>query len=166
VNFALQSEWQTPTGTAAKVSHFALAALLMGSFVALAIDGSPVAIIHLLFWIGLYAVVLAITARSLVPATLFASAVAIAGALDAGYLAPMLQAQAQFPRLTADHFASIFSLLWFALLPARGKVLAANGNGHELSVFPRLGKNANCSEAGVSRHLESPRLRYACRSAR
>ena len=54
---------------------------------------------------------------------------------DAGYLWPMLQSQAAFPRLTADRFTSALSLLWFALLPLRGKLLPANGNGHELSVF-------------------------------
>jgi hypothetical protein len=47
----------------------------------------------------------------------------------------MLQSQAAFPRLTPDRFTSVLSLLWFALLPMRGKVLPANGNGHELSVF-------------------------------
>ena len=99
------------------------------------IDGSPVAIIHLLFWIGLYAVVLAVTARSLRPMILFAASVAIASVLDAGYLWPMLQAQEAYPRLTSEQFTSIFSFLWFAILPLRGKVLPANGNGHELSVF-------------------------------
>jgi hypothetical protein len=95
----------------------------------------------LLFWIGLYALVLAITARSAVPVILFACAVAMAMVLDAGYLWPMLQSQAAFPRLTPDRFTSVLSLLWFALLPLRGKVLPANGNGHELSVFigPVLG---------------------------
>jgi len=55
--------------------------------------------------------------------------------LDAGYLWPMLQSQALFPRLTADRFTSALSLVWFAILPLRGKVLPANGNGHELSVY-------------------------------
>jgi hypothetical protein len=55
--------------------------------------------------------------------------------LDAGYLWPMLQAQDSYPRLTQDRFTSVFSFLWFAILPMRGKVLPANGNGHELSVF-------------------------------
>jgi hypothetical protein len=112
-----------------------LTALLMGAALALAIDGSPVAIIHLVFWIGLYALVLAITARSAAPIALFACAVGLAMVLDAGYLWPMLQSQSAFPRLTADRFTSALSLLWFALLPLRGKLLPANGNGHELSVF-------------------------------
>jgi hypothetical protein len=134
-------EWQKEARTARKPVRLMLAALLMGAALALAIDGSPVAIIHLVFWIGLYALVLAITARSAVPVILFACAVALAMVLDAGYLWPMLQSQAAFPRLTPDRFTSVLSLLWFALLPLRGKVLPANGNGHELSVFigPVLG---------------------------
>jgi hypothetical protein len=53
----------------------------------------------------------------------------------------MLESQSAFPRLSPDRFTSALSLLWFALLPMRGKVLPANGNGHELSVFigPILG---------------------------
>jgi hypothetical protein len=53
----------------------------------------------------------------------------------------MLESQSAFPRLTPDRFTSALSLLWFALLPMRGKVLPANDNGHELSVFigPILG---------------------------
>ena len=96
---------------------------------------SPVAIIHLLLWVGVYALALSIWARSWRPTALIACAVLVAGVLDAGYLWPMVQAQAGFPRLTVDTFTSIFSFLWFALLPMRGKVLPANGNGHELSVF-------------------------------
>ncbi len=128
-------EWSREAWTARKPVRLVLTALLMGAALAFAIDGSPVAIIHLVFWIGLYALVLAVTARSAAPIALFACAVALALVLDAGYLWPMLQAQAVFPRLTADRFTSALSLLWFALLPLRGKLLPANGNGHELSVF-------------------------------
>jgi len=109
--------------------------LLTGALIAMVIDGSPVAIIHLLLWVGVYALALSIWARSWRPTALIACAVLVAGVLDAGYLWPMVQAQAEFPRLTVDTFTSIFSFLWFALLPMRGKVLPANGNGHELSVF-------------------------------
>jgi len=111
------------------------AVLLMGGALSLAIDGSPVAIIHLVFWIGLYALVLAITVRSWTPIAVLACALAFVSLLDAGYLWPMIQAQAQFPRRTPNSFTSALSLLWFALLPVRGKLLPANGNGHELSVF-------------------------------
>jgi hypothetical protein len=111
------------------------ALLMMGGMFALAIDGSPVAIIHLLLWIGLYALVLALTLRSVLPVLLFLTAALLAAVLDAGYLWPMLQAQTVFPRRTPDSFTSVLSFLWFALLPVRGKVLPANGNGHELSVF-------------------------------
>jgi hypothetical protein len=117
------------------ILRFVLTASLMGASFALVIDGSPVSIIHLLFWIGLYALVLTVTVRSFLPLTLFLCSVAIAGVLDAGYLWPMLQAQETYPRLTANRFTSVFSFLWFAILPLRGKVLPANGNGHELSVF-------------------------------
>ncbi len=123
------------TWTFASVLRFGMTTLLMAGAIALAIDGSPVAIIHLLFWIGLYAIVLAITTRCTVPVILFGGAVSIAMLLDAGYLWPMLQSQTAFPRRTPDRFTSIFSLFWFALLPVRGKLLPANGNGHELSVF-------------------------------
>jgi hypothetical protein len=107
----------------------------MGAIVALAIDGSPVAIIHLMLWVGLYALVLAYTARSFVPIAMVGCAAGIAAVLDAGYLWPMIEAQADFPRHTKDSFTSVLSLLWFAILPVRGKFLPANGNGHELSVF-------------------------------
>jgi hypothetical protein len=109
--------------------------LLLGATVALVIDGSPVAIIHLLLWIGIYAGVLAASLRRTAPAAMFALAVLLAALLDAGYLWPMLQSQALFPRLTADRFTSALSLPCFAILPLRGKVLPANGNGHELSVY-------------------------------
>jgi hypothetical protein len=118
-----------------KTRRLALLALLMGAAISLAIDGSPVAIIHLLFWIGLYALILAVTLRSVIPAIVFSGAVCIAGVLDAGYIWPMLQAQGAFPRATPDRFTSVLSFLWFATLPVRGKVLPANGNGHELSVY-------------------------------
>jgi len=127
--------WNREAWTARKPVRSVSTAFLMGAALALAIDGSPVAIIHLVFWIGLYALVLAITARSAAPIALFACAVAMAMVLDAGYLWPMLQSQSAFPRLTADRFTSALSLLWFALLPMRGKVLPANGNGHELSIY-------------------------------
>jgi hypothetical protein len=118
-----------------------LTTLLMGALLALAIDGSPVAIIHLLLWLALYALILALTVRSATPVILLGLAITCAALLDAGYLWPMLEAQSEFPRLTPDRFTSALSLLWFALLPVRGKVLPANGNGHELSVFigPILG---------------------------
>ena len=109
--------------------------LLTGGLIAMVIDGSPVAIIHLLLWVGVYALALSFWARSWRPTALIVCAVLVAAVLDAGYLWPMVQAQAEFPRLTVDTFTSIFSFLWFTLLPMRGKVLPANGNGHELSVF-------------------------------
>jgi len=109
--------------------------LLMAAGLALAVDGSPVAIIHLCVWVGLYGVVLSCTECSFKPLATFCGAVLIATVLDAGYLWPMLEAQAQFSRHTDDQFTSFLSLIWFALLPVRGKLLPANGNGHELSVF-------------------------------
>jgi hypothetical protein len=112
-----------------------LATALAGAAIALAIDGSPVTIIHLMFWVGLYSVVLAFSVRSAVPVAFFGCAFLVASLLDAGYLWPMLEAQATFPRHPADSFTSVLSLVWFAILPMRGKVLPANGNGHELSVF-------------------------------
>jgi len=109
--------------------------LLMAACLALAIDGSPVAIIHLCFWVALYALVLSCIERSFKPLSMFCGAAVIAAMLDAGYLWPMLEAQAQFARHTEDQFTSFLSLIWFAVLPVRGKLFPANGNGHELSVF-------------------------------
>jgi hypothetical protein len=109
--------------------------LMMGASIALAIDGSPVAIIHLLVWVGLYAVALGVVSRSWRPPAFLSCAVALAMLLDAGYLWPMLKAQSFLPRLTPDRFTSFLSLIWFALIPMRGKVLPANGLGHELSVY-------------------------------
>ena len=88
--------WSEEAWTARKPVRLVLTAMTMGAALALAIDGSPVAIIHLVFWIGLYALALAITARSAAPIALFACAVALAMVLDAGYLWPMLQAQGHF----------------------------------------------------------------------
>ncbi len=127
--------WGSAACISATVNRFAVAVLLTGAAISMAIDGSPVAIIHWLFWIVLYAVVLAITVRSIAPLILVICAVGLAAVLDAGYLWPMLEWQAEFPRRTADSFTSVLSLAWFALLPLRGKLLPANGNGHELSVF-------------------------------
>jgi hypothetical protein len=126
---------QQEVGMAQSAVRIAVTTLLMGGLIAIAIDGSPVAIIHLMFWVGLYALIFAYTVRSLLPIAIFSCAGGLATVLDAGYLWPMLEAQAQFPRHTEDTFSSALSLLWFALLPVRGKVLPANGNGHELSVF-------------------------------
>jgi len=113
----------------------ALAIVLLGCLFAVAIDGSPVAIIHWIFWIGLYSAVLSGVRRSVLPAAAFVAACAIASILDAGYLWPMLNAQADFPRQTADTFTGPWSLPWFMLIPMRGKLLPANGTGIELSVF-------------------------------
>jgi hypothetical protein len=129
------TSWQQQARSATGVVRLLCAVLLMGGAISLAIDGSPVAIVHLLFWIGLYALVLTWVERSWSPAALLICAVSIASLLDAGYLWPMLEAQTHFPRLTANQFTSVLSLLWFALLPVRGKLLPANGLGHELSVF-------------------------------
>jgi hypothetical protein len=113
----------------------AIAMLLLGCLFAIVIDGSPVAIIHWLFWVALYSFALSWARRSLLPAVTFALAGAIAGVLDAGYLWPMILAQADFPRRTADTFTGPWSLLWFILIPMRGKFLPAYGKGLELSVF-------------------------------
>jgi hypothetical protein len=110
-------------------------ALLLGALFGVVIDGSPVSIIHWAFWIGIYSTVLSWTRRSLLPLITFASACSVATFLDAGYLWPMLTAQADFPRKTADTFTGPWSLPWFMLIPMRGKVLPANGTGIELSVF-------------------------------
>jgi hypothetical protein len=128
-------EWRGGPLAVSTWARLMLTSMLIGATFALCVDGSPVAIIHFLFWIGLYAFVLALTTRSARPLIVFSSAVALAIVLDAGYLWPMVRAQSAFPRLTADHFTSALSLVWFALLPIRGKVLPANGNGHELSVY-------------------------------
>jgi hypothetical protein len=111
------------------------AVLLLGCLFAVVIDGSPVAIIHWLLWIGLYAAVLSWMRQSALPVCAYITACAIAAVLDAGYLWPMIDAQSGFPRHTPDTFTGPWSLPWFMLLPMRGKVLPANGTGIELSVF-------------------------------
>ena len=111
------------------------AILLLGCLFTVVVDGSPVAIIHWLFWIGTYSAVLSYVRRSVWPVAAFVTACAITSVLDAGYLWPMIDAQADFPRRTADTFTGPWSLPWFMLLPMRGKVLPANGTGIELSVF-------------------------------
>jgi hypothetical protein len=114
----------------------ALGVLTLAATLGVAVDGSPVAIIHLAFWIACYALVLSVTARSAMPLFAFLLAVASAALLDAGYLWPMIDEQFDFPRRTADTFTNPLALPWFALLPVRGKLIEpATGNGHELSVF-------------------------------
>jgi hypothetical protein len=112
-----------------------LAVLLLGCLFSMVIDGSPVAIIHLMFWIGVYAIGLGCVRKSVFPVLVFAAACCLASVLDAGYLWPMLDAQTEFPRRTPDTFTGPWSLLWFMLIPMRGKVLPANGTGIELSVY-------------------------------
>jgi hypothetical protein len=123
------------SGSPTPIARAVLAILLLACLFAVVVDGSPVAIIHWLFWIGLYSVVLSWVRRSMLPAAAFLAACAIASLLDAGYLWPMLSAQGDFPRRTADTFTGPWSLPWFMLIPMRGKLLPANGTGVELSVF-------------------------------
>lgn len=128
-------DWRVAARSAGEKLRLPWAVLLGAAATALVVDGSPVGIIHLMFWIGLYACVLSVHLRNATPIAVLACALVIAAVLDAGYLWPMLQSQAAFPRRTADSFTSALSLIWFAILPMRGKVLPAHGNGHELSVY-------------------------------
>jgi hypothetical protein len=117
-------------------SFIAVAILLLAGAFCLAIDGSPVSIIHLLLWVVCYAVALSATVRSVLPIACVMLAVVGAALLDAGYLWPMIAEQAHFPRLTPDTFTNPLALPWFTILPVRGKLIEpAMGNGHELSVF-------------------------------
>ena len=116
-------------------SRSVLGVLWLGCLFTLVIDGSPVAIIHWLFWIAVYSAVLSYVRRSSTPLLAFVAACAVTCVVDAGYLWPMIQAQSDFPRLTEDTFTGPWSLPWFMLIPMRGKVLPANGTGIELSVF-------------------------------
>jgi len=122
------SLWTNALKAAACVSAY-------GVGIAMVVDGSPVAVIHLLFWIVLYALVLSYHARSFVPCVSLSCAIAIAVILDAAYLWPMFAAQADFPRRTADVFTDPAGLLLHALLPLRGKITHGSGKGHELTVF-------------------------------
>jgi hypothetical protein len=116
-------------------SRSVLCVLWLGCLFTLVVDGSPVAIIHWLFWVAIYSAVLSYVQRSSTPLLAFIAACAVTCVVDAGYLWPMLQAQGDFPRLTEDTFTGPWSLPWFMLIPMRGKVLPANGTGIELSVF-------------------------------
>ncbi len=111
------------------------AALAMGAVLSVVVDGSPVAVIHYLFWVALYGVVLAVVRRSWIPLGVLALAGVFAALLAAGYLWSMLMEQGHFPRLSRDAFTSPLSLLWFMILPAAGRVLPAPANGHEYSVY-------------------------------
>jgi len=109
--------------------------VMYGGALAMVVDGSPVAVIHLLLWIGLYALVLSWYARSMLPLIILGGALIIATLLDAGYLWPMLVAQSEFPRHTADVFTNPLGLIIHALLPLRGKITHGVGKGHELTIF-------------------------------
>jgi hypothetical protein len=114
----------------------AAATLLLAAGISLAIDGSPVVILHVLFWIGLYGAVLAWVSRSLAPLVMLAGMLGMAAILDAAYLWPMVTGQSEAPRLTPDQFTNPLALPWFMMVPIWGKFfLSANGKGHELSVF-------------------------------
>lgn len=117
------------------IARAVVAILLLGCLFAVVVDGSPVAIIHWVFWIGVYSVALSWVRRSVLPAGAFIAACVVASLLDAGYLWPMLSAQTDFPRRMPDTFTGPWSLPWFMLIPMRGKLLPANGTGVELSVF-------------------------------
>jgi len=129
-------DWLQQQRAATRTWQMLLASLLLAAGISIAIDGSPVAIIHLMFWVGLYALVLCAVARSAAPVVLLGAALLLSALLDAGYLWPMLYAQADFPRRTIDSFTNPLALPWFLLLPVHGKLIVpATGNGHELSVF-------------------------------
>ena len=128
--------WRRECAGNVRILRFVLATLLLGAGIALVVDGSPVAIIHLMLWICLYAAVLAWVERSLAPVIVLAIAVGMAGMLDAGYLWPMVAGQADAPRRTPDRFSNPLAALWFAVMPMRGKaMIPANGKGYEFSVF-------------------------------
>jgi hypothetical protein len=128
-------EWGTKIADVRGSLRLLAAVLGLAALLSLGVDGSPVSIIHMAFWIALYALVLACSTRALTPLLVLGSALAAASVLDAGYLWPMLDAQSEFPRLTSDRFTSALTLLWFAVIPMRGKLLPANGLGYELSVY-------------------------------
>jgi hypothetical protein len=128
-------EWDVQSQGMGRVLRLLQTVLLLGAALAFVMDGSPVAIIHLVFWVSLYAATVSFGARSATPIVVLAGALLVAAFLDAGYLWPMLQAQASFPRRMPDKFTSLPSLVYFAVVPIRGKLFPANGNGHELSVF-------------------------------
>jgi hypothetical protein len=128
--------WLSSIGSASELARLALGALLFAGGISVVIDGSPVALIHLMFWVGVYALVLALTLRSAAPIVFLGICLAMAAVLDAGYLWPMLSAQRVFPRLTPDAFTNPLALPWFMLMPVTGKlIIPATGNGHELSVY-------------------------------
>ena len=112
-----------------------LSILALAVVLALTVDGSPVAILHLLVWCGIYALSLSWVTRRPEPALLFGGGVVGAIALDAAYLLPMVAGQVGFPRLRPDTFTNPLLALWFMVLPIRGRLLPAPTNGHELSVF-------------------------------
>jgi hypothetical protein len=109
--------------------------LLLGATIALVLDGAPVAILHWLLWIGVYALALAVVERAPGGVGTLAGAGAVAAVLEAGYLWPVLAAQQEFPRSTPDAFTSPLSLLWFLVVPGGGKVVPAPALGHELSLW-------------------------------
>ncbi len=127
--------WLRTGSSLERVTRTGTAVLLIGALISVAIDGSPVAIVHLLFWVALYAVVFAFATRDASPIVIGTSSLLVTSFLDAGYLWPMLHAQQQFPRLTPDRHTTPLALLFHALIPLRGKILPVNGKGHELTVY-------------------------------
>src|SRR5262245_7662976 len=95
----------------------AAATLLLGAVLAVAMDGSPVMILHGFLWLVLYGAALAWATRSLAPILMLAALIGTATFLDAAYLWPMVAGQAGAPRITQDHFTHPLALVWFMVVP-------------------------------------------------
>jgi hypothetical protein len=129
-------EWSRPSRSGLPMIRLATSTLALAAVLATTVDGSPVSILHELFWIVLYGGVLAIVTRSFAPVLLLATAIGMASILDAGYLWPMIAGQTEAPRKTADAFTHPLALPWYMIVPVWGRFfLPTNGKGHEFSVF-------------------------------
>jgi hypothetical protein len=106
-----------------------------GVLFALSVDGEPMTILLLAVWVGLDGLLLALRRRSAAPLLFLAGAAAAGVCLDAIFLFPMVANQTVFPRWRDPVLLDPLLLLWFLVLPARGKVLPAPANGHEFSLY-------------------------------
>lgn len=129
-------EWMRAPRSWEGAVRLGLAVLGVAAALSVAMDGSPVAILHELFWIGLYGAALSLVTRSFAPVGILGMAGLLAAVLDAGYLWPMVAGQGAAPRRVADSFTHPLALPWYMLVPSWGRFfLTANGKGHEFSVF-------------------------------
>jgi hypothetical protein len=101
------------------VLQLLIVTLLMAGGIAVVIDGSPVAIIHLMFWVGLYTLVLSYTARSWAPLLILSSAVMIASLRSGASTPPHTTSVRPMRRVTRLALLTVTLATWRCMAGGR-----------------------------------------------